>query len=68
MITFGIGIGVALYFLPKGKITINSNYLTYALKLSLPLVLHGIALNILSQSDRTMITWLKDSRYIWTHI
>lgn len=62
MITFGIGIGVALYFLPKGKITINSNYLTYALKLSLPLVLHGIALNILSQSDRTMITWLKDSR------
>lgn len=29
--------------------------------ISLPLVLHGIALNILSQSDRTMITWLADA-------
>lgn len=29
--------------------------------ISMPLVLHGIALNILSQSDRTMITWLADA-------
>lgn len=39
----------------------NREYLLYALKISAPLVLHGIALNILSQSDLTMITWLADS-------
>ena len=39
----------------------NKKYLNYALKISAPLVLHGIALNILSQSDRTMITVLADA-------
>ncbi|MGV3009733.1 lipopolysaccharide biosynthesis protein [Streptococcus thoraltensis] len=34
----------------------NNRYVTFALKISLPLVLHGIALNLLSQSDRLMIT------------
>ena len=45
----------------KSHMLFNKEYLTYALKISAPLVLHGIALNILSQSDRTMITWLADS-------
>lgn len=45
----------------KVKPTINIQYLKYGLKISLPLVLHGIALNILSQSDRTMITVLRNS-------
>lgn len=61
LITFTIGLGLTLYFLPKGKIALNRAYLKYGLKLSLPLVLHGIALNILSQSDRTMITWLREA-------
>lgn len=61
LITFFVGFCLALYFLPKGKIVINREYLLYGVKISLPLVLHGIALNILSQSDRTMITWLKNS-------
>ena len=39
----------------------NKEYLKYALAISTPLVLHGISLNILSQSDRTMITWLADA-------
>lgn len=34
----------------------KKEYITYGLKISLPLVLHGIALGILSQSDRTMIS------------
>lgn len=34
----------------------NYSYIRYALKISAPLVLHGIALNLLSQSDRVMIT------------
>ncbi len=36
----------------------NKEYLLYALKISAPLIIHGIGLNILSQSDRVMITAL----------
>lgn len=45
----------------RSKMLFNREYLFYALKISVPLVLHGVALNILSQSDLTMITWLADS-------
>ena len=58
---FAFGIAVALYFLPKGKMKLNKEYISYGLKISLPLVLHGVALSILSQSDRTMITMLRDA-------
>lgn len=51
---------VALVY-TKSKIFFNKTYLKYALAISTYLVLHGIALNILSQSDRTMITWLADA-------
>lgn len=37
---------------------INISHLKYGIAISLPLVFHGIALNVLSQSDRTMITLL----------
>lgn len=39
----------------------NTAYIKHALKISLPLILHGAALNILSNSDRIMITWLADA-------
>ncbi len=58
---FVVGIAIALYFLPKGKMKINKEYIRYGLRISLPLVLHGIALSILSQSDRTMITMLRNA-------
>lgn len=45
----------------KSRVLHNIEYIQYGLKNSMPLVLHGIALNILSQSDRTMITWLADA-------
>ncbi|WP_349153271.1 lipopolysaccharide biosynthesis protein [Lachnospira rogosae (ex Hitch et al. 2025)] len=61
VVFFIFGISVALYFLPKGKIKLNKEYIMYGLKISLPLVLHGIALSILSQSDRTMITMLRNA-------
>lgn len=38
----------------------KKEYLIYGLRISLPLVLHGIALGILSQSDRTMITKIRN--------
>ena len=39
----------------------RKEYVKYGLSVSTPLILHGIALNLLSQSDRTMITWLADA-------
>lgn len=59
VILFGILVCVLVY--SKSRCFLNRDYLKYALSFSLPLILHGIALNILSQSDRTMITWLADS-------
>lgn len=59
IIVFGIIVCVLVY--RSSRCFLNKEYLKYALSVSLPLILHGIALNILSQSDRTMITWLADS-------
>lgn len=53
---FGIIIIIKIY--NKERPSIKLKYLRYGLSISLPLVLHGIALNILSQSDRTMISIL----------
>lgn len=55
------GIIIVLIVLKKGKRKINWGYVKYGLAISAPLIVHGIALNILSQSDRTMITWLADA-------
>lgn len=45
----------------KTKPELNLDYLKYGLKIALPLVLHSIALQILSQSDRVMITSLRNA-------
>ncbi len=45
----------------RSRTFFHKEYLEYALKISMPLVLHGIALQVLSQSDRTMITMLADA-------
>ena len=58
-IFFGLLICLLVY--RKSHVLHNKEYLKYGLAISAPLVLHGIALNILSQSDRTMITWLADA-------
>lgn len=55
------GLIVCFFVYRNSKCYFNRVYLKYALTFSLPLILHGIALNILSQSDRTMITWLTDT-------
>lgn len=61
LITVAFGLITVVLVYAKSKMLFNWVYLKYALAISLPLVLHGIALNILSQSDRTMITWLADA-------
>ena len=58
-VIFG-GIIIALV-LHKGRIAINWNHIKYGLSISAPLIVHGIALNVLSQSDRIMITSLADA-------
>ena len=58
-ICFGLVICVLIY--RKSYCILKKEYLKYALLFSSPLILHGIALNILSQSDRTMITWFADA-------
>lgn len=55
------GLFVVLLVYKKSHLLYKKEYLKYGLAVSAPLVLHGIALNILSQSDRTMITWLADA-------
>lgn len=42
----------------KGRVFWNQSMATYALKLSLPLIIHTLAKNILDASDRIMITKL----------
>jgi O-antigen/teichoic acid export membrane protein len=61
MVTIGFGMIVIVLVYRNSHIIYNKEYLKFALGISAPLVLHGIALNILSQSDRTMITWLADA-------
>lgn len=40
---------------------IEKEYLVYCLKISLPLILHGLSLYVLNQSDRIMITSLRNA-------
>lgn len=47
---------IACIILCKSRKVINIEYWKYALKYSLPLIVHGGALYILAQSDRLMIT------------
>ena len=56
---FAIVVLIAVY--SKTKPELNLEYLKYGLKIALPLVLHSIALQILSQSDRVMITSLRNA-------
>lgn len=51
------GLAIILYYLIKYKTFYNKKYWTYALPISLPLVLHGISVNVLGTSDRTIITY-----------
>ncbi|SEW42074.1 lipopolysaccharide biosynthesis protein [[Clostridium] fimetarium] len=50
------GFGILVIILVNGKCFIKLEYWKFALKVSVPLIFHGISLSILSQSDRIMIT------------
>ena len=51
---------LALYF-AKGRRFVHKKYWGYAVSFSLPIILHGISMNILATSDRTMITFFRSA-------
>jgi O-antigen/teichoic acid export membrane protein len=61
LVNFAFSIIMLYLVFKKSERLFNFKYLKYGLAISAPLIVHGIALNILSQSDRTMITWLSDA-------
>ncbi len=56
--SFVIAIIIIIYTLSKSKEKCNISFWSYALKVSVPIIFHGLSLTILSQSDRIMITAL----------
>ena len=53
--------GYLLIYFYKGRTFYNKRYWRYALSFSLPIIFHSLSTVVLSQADRTMITWLKNS-------
>lgn len=56
-----LGVGIFIYYLSKYRTFIDCKIYRYILPLSIPLVLHGLACNILGTFDRTVITYYKGS-------
>lgn len=50
------GIPLLCYYCFRYKTLFSKKYWSYALSISLPLILHGLSTNILGTSDRTIIT------------
>jgi len=50
-----MGIVFYIQFIIRGKVFYNRQYWTYALKIGLPMIPHGLALILLAQMDRIMI-------------
>jgi len=51
----------SIKFINNFSFTLSKEYILYGLKISLPLVPHGLALGILSQSDRIMISMYRST-------
>ncbi|KAA4690589.1 MULTISPECIES: lipopolysaccharide biosynthesis protein [Bacteroides] len=53
--TFCLGTFAVLYLFKKGRKTVNLEYWKYALKFSIPMIPHGVAMVLLAQIDRIML-------------
>lgn len=56
IVSFVFAITLIILILNRGSNSISIKYWKYALTLSLPIILHGLSLTILGQSDRIMLT------------
>ena len=61
---FTIGAALAVVILLQGKTLYDKGYWSYALKISLPLILHNLSQIVLSQSDRVMLQKLTDETQV----
>lgn len=61
LVTSVVGSYYLVKYFVKGKKFINKSYWKYAITLSLPLIFHGLSINILSTLDRTMILVFRNS-------
>jgi len=61
LVTSIFGLIVLVLIFRQSRKLINREYWKYALAISLPIIIHGLSLSILSQSDRIMITSLADA-------
>lgn len=59
IVTSIIGVSYIIVIFIRGKNVVNSKYWRDALFVSVPLIFHGLSINILSQSDRTLLTIFK---------
>lgn len=55
------GVYTIIYLWKLAKPRVSKEYWSYALRISLPLIIHGLSLIILSQIDRIMLTNLRSS-------
>lgn len=55
--TSSFGIIIFVYYLSKYKNFFNREYWSYALPISIPLIFHGLAYNVLGTSDRSIIVY-----------
>ena len=55
------GCCIFLFYLLKEHEYINLKYWKYALSISIPLIFHGLSVNILSSSDRMLLTLLREA-------
>lgn len=58
IVTSLFGLFYVFYYSIKGRSFINLNYWKYSLTFSLPLIFHALSNVVLSQSDRSMITFM----------
>lgn len=52
---FCIGVFAVIYLFKKGRRTVDKGYWKYALRISLPMIPHGLAMVLLAQIDRIML-------------
>lgn len=58
IVTFVVALAYMVWYFRNGKNYINTRYWQYGIAISVPLIFHSISNVILSQADRTMITYL----------
>ncbi|MDK2810946.1 MAG: hypothetical protein PWR27_1655 [Petroclostridium sp.] len=63
IIIIGISLVFYIILMVKGRCYINISMWKYALQLSIPLIIHGLAKNVLDVSDRLMISYMCGKSY-----